>query len=165
MAPMDGAAAAAPSQAFQLPDTGTLILGVIAAGWAVRFLLWSISQVRLQRLKARAMRTNRPIGHWAEAVGLSRTPLVHVIPRGAPFLAGILKRSVYVPAALINGAGASQVIVHELVHLKRGDLATRPLERAPLRALRHLDLEHVAGRQPADSSSSTSRAARIAASR
>ncbi|RAN41755.1 MULTISPECIES: M23/M56 family metallopeptidase [unclassified Hyphomonas] len=129
VAPMDGAAAAAPSQAFQLPDTGTLILGVIAAGWAVRFLLWSISQVRLQRLKARAMRTNRPIGHWAEAVGLSRTPLVHVIPRGAPFLAGILKRSVYVPAALINGAGASQVIVHELVHLKRGDLATRPLER------------------------------------
>jgi murein DD-endopeptidase MepM/ murein hydrolase activator NlpD len=129
VAPTDGAAAAAPSQAFQLPDTGTLILGVIAAGWAVRFLLWGISQVRLQRLKARAMRTNRPIGHWAEAVGLSRTPKVHVIPRGAPFLAGILKRSVYVPAALINGAGASQVIVHELVHLKRGDLATRPLER------------------------------------
>ncbi|WP_321490750.1 M23/M56 family metallopeptidase [uncultured Hyphomonas sp.] len=127
--PAEGAAAASPAQALNLPDAATLILGVIAAGWAVRFLLWGISQVRLQRLKARAMRTNRPIGHWAEAVGLSRTPRVHVIPRGAPFLAGILKRSVYVPAALINGTGAQQVIVHELVHLKRGDLMTRPLER------------------------------------
>lgn len=127
--PDSGLAAAAPSQAMPLPDAGMLVLAVIASGWAVRFLLWGISQVRLQRLKARAMRTRRPIGHWAEAVGLSRTPDVHVIPRGAPFLAGILKRSVYVPAALINGAGVSQVIVHELVHLKRGDLVTRPLER------------------------------------
>ena len=127
--PAEGIAAAAPAEALNLPDAATLILGVVAAGWAVRFLLWGISQVRLQRLKARAMRTNRPIGHWAEAVGLSRTPQVHVIPRGAPFLAGILKRSVYVPAALINREGAQQVIVHELVHLKRGDLVTRPLER------------------------------------
>ncbi|MEZ5999403.1 peptidoglycan DD-metalloendopeptidase family protein [Hyphomonas sp.] len=127
--PAEGIAAAAPSQAMNLPDAATLILGIVAAGWAVRFLLWGISQIRLQRLKAHAMRTNRPIGHWAEAVGLSRTPQVHVIPRGAPFLAGILKRSVYVPAALINREGAQQVIVHELVHLKRGDLITRPLER------------------------------------
>ena len=127
--PQQGTGAAAPAAGFRMPDIGTLILAVIAAGWAVRFLLWCISQVRLQRLKARAMRTRRPIGHWAEAVGLSRTPRVQVIPRGAPFLAGVLKRSVYVPAALINGAGASEVIVHELVHLKRGDLIARPLER------------------------------------
>ena len=127
--PQQGTGAAAPAAGFRMPDIGTLILAVIAAGWAVRFLLWCISQVRLQRLKARAMRTRRPIGHWAEAVGLSRTPRVQVIPRGAPFLAGVLKRSVYVPAALINGAGASEVLVHELVRLKRGDLIARPLER------------------------------------
>lgn len=127
--PQDGVAMPAPAAGFKLPDIGTLIIWTICAGWAVRFLLWGISQVRLQRLKARAMRTHRPIGHWAEAVGLARTPRVFVIPRGAPFLAGILKRAIYVPAALIRGGGASEVIVHELVHLKRGDLIARPLER------------------------------------
>lgn len=129
VAPQDGAVVAAPAPAIRLPEIGVLIFCVIAAGWLVRLSLWGISQVRLQRLKVRAMKTHRPIGHWAEAVGLSRTPQVHVIPRGAPFLAGILKRSIYVPAALIGGQGAQQVIVHELVHLKRGDLIARPLER------------------------------------
>ncbi len=129
IAPQDGAVVAAPAPANHLPEIGVLIFCVIAAGWLVRLSLWGISQVRLQRLKARAMKTHRPIGHWAEAVGLSCTPQVHVIPRGAPFLAGILKRSIYVPAALIGGQGAQQVIVHELVHLKRGDLIARPLER------------------------------------
>jgi len=127
--PQDGVAMPAPAAGVKLPDIGTLIIWTVAAGWAVRFLLWGISQLRLQRLKARAMRTHRPIGHWAEAVGLSRTPRVFVIPRGAPFLAGILKRAIYVPAALIRGGGASEVVVHELVHLKRGDLIARPLER------------------------------------
>ena len=127
--PQDGVAMPAPAAGVKLPDIGTLIIWTVAAGWAVRLLLWGISQLRLQRLKARAMRTHRPIGHWAEAVGVSRTPRVFVIPRGAPFLAGILKRAIYVPAALIRGGGASEVIVHELVHLKRGDLIARPLER------------------------------------
>ena len=127
--PQDGVAMPAPAAGVKLPDIGTLIIWTVAAGWAVRLLLWGISQLRLQRLKARAMRTHRPIGHWAEAVGVSRTPRVFVIPRGAPFLAGILKRAIYVPAALIRGGGASEVVVHELVHLKRGDLIARPLER------------------------------------
>jgi beta-lactamase regulating signal transducer with metallopeptidase domain/biotin carboxyl carrier protein len=127
--PQAGGVAAAPASGVELPGIGTLIVWLVCAGWAVRVLLWGVSQVRLQRLKARAMRTSRPIGHWAEAVGLARAPQVYVIPRGAPFLAGLLKRAVYVPAALIRGEGAQQVIVHELVHLKRGDLIARPLER------------------------------------
>nr|WP_321439808.1 peptidoglycan DD-metalloendopeptidase family protein [uncultured Hyphomonas sp.] len=127
--PQDGVAMPAPAAGVKLPDIGTLIIWTVVAGWGVRLLLWGISQLRLQRLKARAMRTHRPIGHWAEAVGLARTPRVFVIPRGAPFLAGILKRAIYVPAALIRGGGASEVVVHELVHLKRGDLIARPLER------------------------------------
>ncbi|HPF24002.1 MAG TPA: M23/M56 family metallopeptidase, partial [Hyphomonas sp.] len=127
--PQEGVTVAAQAPGVHLPDLGVLVIGIVAAGWLVRFGLWLVSEVRLQRLKARAMRTHRPIGHWAEAVGLSRTPQVHVIPNGAPFLAGIFKRSVYVPSALIGGEGAPQVIVHELVHLRRGDLVARPLER------------------------------------
>jgi murein DD-endopeptidase MepM/ murein hydrolase activator NlpD len=127
--PQDGVTIAAPAPAFRLPEIGTLVLGVLAAGWLARFALWLVSQVRLQRIKVRALRTNRPVGHWAEALGLTRVPEVRVIPRGSPFLAGVFKRSVYVPSALIRGKDAQQVIVHELVHLKRGDLITRPLER------------------------------------
>jgi bla regulator protein blaR1 len=127
--PQDGVAVAAPAPAFRLPEIGTLVLGVLAAGWLARFALWLVSQVRLQRIKVRALRTNRPVGHWAEALGLARAPEVRVIPRGSPFLAGVFRRSVYIPSALMRGEGAQQVIVHELVHLKRGDLITRPLER------------------------------------
>lgn len=116
-------------QPVRLPEIGTLLIGLVAAGWLVRLALWLASQARLQGLKRLARKTDRPIGHWAEAVGLASAPGIHVTPRGAPFLAGILKRSVYVPAALIRGEAAQQVIVHELVHLKRGDLVTRPLER------------------------------------
>lgn len=127
--PQEGVTVAAQAPGLRLPEPGVLVIGLVAAGWLVRFGLWLVSEVRLQRLKTRAMRTHRPIGHWAEAVGLRATPQVHVIPHGAPFLAGIFKRSVYVPSALIGGEGAQQVIVHELVHLRRGDLVARPLER------------------------------------
>ena len=127
--PEGGVVVSAPASAYHLPEIGTLVLGVLAAGWLVRFVLWLISQVRRQRIKLRAVRTNRTVGHWAEAPGLSRVPEVRVTPRGSPFLAGVFRRSVYVPSALIRGEGAQQVIVHELVHLKRGDLIARPLER------------------------------------
>ncbi|RAN37459.1 M23/M56 family metallopeptidase [Hyphomonas pacifica] len=119
----------APGPASRMPDIGMLTIIMLALGWGFRALLWGISQVRLQRLKSWARPASRPIGHWAEALGLSQVPDVHVIPRGAPFLAGIMKRRVYVPAALIRREGAQQVIVHELVHLKQGDLLTRPVER------------------------------------
>ncbi|MEQ9505120.1 MAG: M23/M56 family metallopeptidase [Hyphomonas sp.] len=112
-----------------MPDTGALLLAVIAGGWASRFALWLFSQVRLQTIKQRAYRVRRPLGHWAEAIGLVRVPDVYVTPRGAPFLAGLLRPAVFVPAALITSRDAGQILVHELVHLKRGDLLTRPLER------------------------------------
>lgn len=111
------------------PDLGLALITVIVVGWAVRLGLWLFSQLRLQRLKARSLRVDRPVAHWADALDLSRVPHVRMIPRGAPFLAGILRPAVFVPAALLASRDASQVLVHELVHLKRGDLVARPLER------------------------------------
>lgn len=114
---------------LRLPEVGLVLAGLVAAGWAVRLALWLASQVRLQKLKTRAARVRRPLAHWADAVGLARAPEVRVIPHGAPFLAGLTRPIVFVPAALIDTHDAPQVIVHEMVHLKRGDLIARPLER------------------------------------
>jgi murein DD-endopeptidase MepM/ murein hydrolase activator NlpD len=96
-----------PAAAPFLPDLATLLAAILVAGWAFRLGLWAISQLRLQRLKARALRVDRQVSHWA----------------------GILRPAVFVPAALINTHHAQQVIVHELVHQQRGDLLARPLER------------------------------------
>lgn len=118
-----------PAAAPFLPDLATLFAAILVAGWVFRLGLWAISQLRLQRLKTRALRVDRPVAHWADALGLARVPDVCVIPNGAPFLAGILRPTVFVPAALINTHHAQPVIVHEMVHQQRGDLLARPLER------------------------------------
>lgn len=110
-------------------DIGMCLLGLIMAGWAVRLTLWGMGQFRLQRLKKRASLWDRPIGHWADALGLRRVPQIRVTQKGSPFLAGIVRPVVFVPAALIRRENVVQVIVHEMVHLKRGDLLTRPIER------------------------------------
>lgn len=115
--------------AFTLPDAGLLVLAALIAGWAVRFGLWLVSQVRLQALKARSYPVNRPLRHWAEAMGLARVPEVRIIPQGAPFLAGLARPAVFLPAALAGREGDAEIIVHEMVHLKRGDLILRPIER------------------------------------
>lgn len=115
--------------AFSLPQAGTLVLAVLMAGWAVRLGLWLVSQVRLQTLKAQSFPVNRPLRHWAEAMGLARVPQVRIIPHGAPFLAGLVRPAVFLPAALAGREGDAEIIVHEMVHLKRGDLVMRPLER------------------------------------
>lgn len=126
----DAGAEPVPAAAPFLPDLATLLAAILVAGWVFRLGLWAISQLRLQRLKARALQIDRPASHWADALGLARVPDVCVIPSGAPFLAGILRPTVFVPAALINTHHAQQVIVHEMVHQQRGDLLARPLERA-----------------------------------
>ena len=120
---------ASTDSSFRIPQISTLIVWALVAGWCIRGACWGIGQVRLQRIKRRARAVMRPVGHWAEAVGLSRTPDIRVIPQGAPFLAGILRPVIYIPAALISKSHAPQIIVHEMVHLKRGDLLTRPFDR------------------------------------
>lgn len=125
----DAGARVAEASMLRLPELSVLIMIVLASGWAVRLALWLASQVRLQRLKARALRIQRPVAHWADALGLARPPHVRLIAHGAPFLAGISRPAIYLPAAFASSADAPQVIVHEMVHLKRGDLIARPLER------------------------------------
>lgn len=119
----------AAASSFRMPQVSMLVLWTLVFGWMVRGVCWGIGQYRLQRLKQCARLVTRPVGHWADAVGLRRVPDVRVIPRGAPFLAGILRPVIYVPAALVSKSHTPQIIVHEMVHLKRGDLITRPFDR------------------------------------
>ena len=114
---------------FRIPPVATLVLWALVAGWFVRAVCWAVGQARLQRLKQTSRPVIRPVRHWADAIGLRRVPDVRVIPQGAPFLAGIVRPVVFIPAALISKQHTPQIIVHELVHLKRGDLLTRPFDR------------------------------------
>lgn len=113
----------------RMPPIGTLVLWGLVTGWGVRGLCWGLGQVRLQRLKQVSRPVIRPVRHWAEAIGLRRVPDVRVIPYGAPFLAGIFHPVIFIPAALVSKHVTPQIIVHEMVHLKRGDLLTRPVDR------------------------------------
>ncbi|MEZ5998794.1 MAG: peptidoglycan DD-metalloendopeptidase family protein [Hyphomonas sp.] len=115
--------------AMHLPQAGTILLGLIVTGWAVRLAFWIASQVRLQRIKAHALRSSRDMRHWAEAVGLRHNPRICFHKGGQAFLAGIFRRAIYVPYRLAFAEDAYHVVVHEMVHLKRGDLVLRPLER------------------------------------
>lgn len=128
-APLGEEFPAAQPSALEWPDIGPVLVAVLIAGWAVRFGLWLASQVRLQRLKAQAFPVRRPLRHWAEALNLARVPEVRIIANGAPFLAGLRRPIIFVPAPLAGREGDTEILVHELVHLKRGDLVLRPLER------------------------------------
>ncbi|MCA8902703.1 MAG: peptidoglycan DD-metalloendopeptidase family protein [Hyphomonas sp.] len=124
-----GAVAAPAAATFRLPEPAVIVLCILIAGWAVRAALWIVSQVRLQRIKQYAFGSSNSVRHWAEAVGLRHTPRVRFHRGGQAFLAGLFRRTIYVPARLAFDEDAYHVVVHEMVHLKRGDLVLRPLER------------------------------------
>ena len=65
----------------------------------------------------------------AARLGLPAAPRVRIIAQGVPFLAGLRHPTIFLPAPLAGGEGETEILVHEMVHLKRGDLVLRPLER------------------------------------
>lgn len=110
--------------------TAPALLSLLVVGWAFRFGTSVLGQVHLQRLKSRSV----PHLEVSNALPLSqmkleRAPRVRLIDGGSPFIAGIADRAVYVPKGLHSPADLRQIVIHECVHLKRGDLVTRPLER------------------------------------
>ncbi|WP_084398065.1 M23/M56 family metallopeptidase [Henriciella aquimarina] len=110
--------------------TAPALLGVLIAGWLVRIGMTLAGQVRLQILKSRSVAQRRtfdafPLTH----MGLERVPDIRLIPGGSPFIAGLARRVIYVPQGLERPDDLRRIAIHECVHLKRGDLVTRPLER------------------------------------
>lgn len=114
---------------FQMPSLGQIILGILCLGWGVRLALWLASQARLQSVKRLSKPSSFDASVWAKSLGISPIPSVRLTQSGSPFVAGLARLVVFVPEGLDANADARQVIAHECVHLKRGDLITRPLER------------------------------------
>lgn len=111
------------------PSLETFIGYLLVAGWALRLVVMGLGQARLQRLKKISRPTDISAAQWAVALDLKKAPSVKMIPDGSPFVAGIRSRQIFIPEALIGIDNIQQVIAHECVHLARGDLVSRPIER------------------------------------
>jgi len=116
-------------------DTSTLALGLLILGWCVQGLLNLQAHLRLYVLKSSAKQQNTPFltdlsAKWATRLRLSRPPqIARIAANRSPFISGLFRPIIYLPAGLADQAHLSHIIAHECTHLAKGDLITRPLER------------------------------------
>ncbi|MEK4328545.1 M56 family metallopeptidase [Paenibacillus sp. FSL R7-0312] len=105
-----------------------IILGIWAAG-GISYAAWQLYGYRRFMIKLERTRTLVPadsetailLGSIKEKLGLkSNVGLAYSPIARSPFLAGLWKPSIYLPAE--NGASLDMVLRHELIHLKRKDL-------------------------------------------
>lgn len=130
----------------ELPPDGTTARGLWGVGrisWASWALLaWLVGigvgvvvmarqHARLSRLLSRAEPMVDPNwGGWiegsADALGLRRTPRTLVTAdSGSPFVCGVIRPTLVLPGSLmasLDPMAARRVLLHEMAHLKRGDL-------------------------------------------
>lgn len=137
----DAAIGAAVTAALPLKSTPqinlpALLMAFLITGWTVRGIAYALSHARLNALQSAArpvsnLRLVTDMQNWTNQLGLARTPELAIIPgHRSPFVAGLFTRTLYLPASLEKAPHASLIIAHECVHIARGDLATRPVERA-----------------------------------
>lgn len=120
----------AAAQTTETPLLGLLLFGLLMAGWVFRAGCNLLSQVRLQAIKRKAVSsTTLSAANWAKRLNLTNAPGVAIIPTGSPFLAGIRRRTIYLPEAVSDPMNANIICAHECTHMARGDLLTRPVER------------------------------------
>ena len=125
----EAAPAEAAASGLALPSLANLLWVALFCGWLTRAGLWLRGQTRLQRVKHASRPSSLDAARWAKALGLATVPDVRTIPSGSPFIAGLSRRVIYIPETLADTPDVAQIIAHECVHLKRGDLLTRPVER------------------------------------
>ncbi len=109
---------------------GPALLAALMAGWLFRLAAALAGQLRLQVLKSRSEPHLQTIdARPLMQIGFERVPDIRVMQAGSPFVAGVISRTIYIPSGLTKPADLGQIVIHECVHIKRGDLVTRPLER------------------------------------
>lgn len=134
-----------------LPSLATVLMWGIAIGWIFQLFSYGLSQVRLQRLKRLAI-PQKLVGATAlsDAAGLANPPQLSATPCGSPFIAGISRKIVFMPQAMIESDDVSAIFIHECRHAARGDLFARPIERtlctlfwfSPIMPLMQRQLDH-----------------------
>ena len=113
-----------------------LIFFIVVAGWIWRAIAAQTERLRLYWItkKARAVRSealNAAASQWASALALRTPPKIAFIEGSrSPFVSGVFRPVIYLPQALQHCDFGNLIIAHECVHIARGDLFTRPLERA-----------------------------------
>lgn len=124
------AAVQVANDASAIPLIGLALTVLLLGGWLIRLGFNALCQMRLQSIKQMASPdlgvSAKP---WADMLGLHEAPATASIPHGSPFLAGIRRRTIYLPEAITDQRDADIILAHECTHISRGDLMTRPLER------------------------------------
>jgi beta-lactamase regulating signal transducer with metallopeptidase domain len=126
-------AAAAPARG---PDAWKIVLGV----WLVGALVGMAALIRDGRLARRLQRGSRPlassgladrIARWCREIGLTRPPSVlESSDVSVPTVVGWPRAKILVPSALADmPGGLDAAIVHELAHVRRGDVTAQVAAR------------------------------------
>ena len=113
------------------------LLLVLIGGWMVRLLLVGRAYARLVMLR----RTAEPLDNAApvfaalqdaaQTAGLKTPPrLATTDSAHSPSVSGLFRPVLLIPRQLLDSDTLRAVFLHECVHIARGDLVTRPLERA-----------------------------------
>jgi beta-lactamase regulating signal transducer with metallopeptidase domain len=116
-------AAAAP----HLSLTAMLAMAGLTA-WALAAIALVVRRVRAQRAAYRVARNAKPaspelivlVAQVARRIGLRRAPDVRVDDSAVPWVIG-LRRAILVVPATLQGAALAAVVGHELAHLRRRD--------------------------------------------
>ncbi|HYW48439.1 MAG TPA: TonB family protein [Bryobacteraceae bacterium] len=124
---LPGAVPARPaSGAPWRPDVRLLATLVWVAGTSALWLQMLIAYLAMARARRAARRFACPV--------LDRVPVLETAPSGMPMAFGIRKPVIFMPADAVEWTEERQrvVLLHELAHVRRGDVATQLLARTAL---------------------------------
>lgn len=104
-----------------------LLIAIYLLGIAIQLALLVRNAIRVRRiLRACTPLDNAPLRAIAARLNIARAPRLLQSAGGSPFLSGIFRPTIVLPAAL-NPAHLEAVLAHELAHLRRRDLAWNTL--------------------------------------
>jgi TonB family protein len=112
------------------------LLRLWAAGTGLSLLQMLVSALAMMRVRRAAKRlSDGDLSGWAQALGIGRHVDLLETRRGSmPMTFGLFRPAVFLPAEAAEWSAERRrvVLLHELAHVQRGDLATHLIARAAL---------------------------------
>ncbi|MEM7662289.1 MAG: M23/M56 family metallopeptidase [Pseudomonadota bacterium] len=131
-----GIIAAAPAETTNHSQwIHSAIAAVLVLGWIMRGTAAVAGHVWLKSLQRQRFPLNDPaivdaVNRAAKLAGLRQAPSITGIDTNhSPFVSGLTKPVLHLPSASLEGDRSNHILLHECIHIARGDLVTRPLER------------------------------------